>query len=324
MNTKVNIYACGGAGQNIGRSFLKHLNSTKLDGVEIEVFFADTSRANITEDTPDDRIMLVQKANGSGGLRKTNVPGIDDLIPEILHSYKPGDLNIVLHSAGGGSGGVLGTKLLSELLKRGELAVAFVVGSTTSLNEITNTVKTLQSYDNIAQIRKSPAVVYYRENGLAGRRSEVDNNIFNSIVMLSMFFATSNRELDLEDMRNFILYHRVTSFAPALVNLEFFFNEVNLPRQYRPFTVASLTNKGSDDPGLPFLVSYHPSGFLGENHSKSIGERLPVHAVVLNGAFEEIIERLNGMIEKFQSENAVIRQHRISDTDGGSDGVVVD
>ena len=100
--SKVNLYCAGGASANIGKHFVKYRGKKDAGFSELSTFFIDSSRSNLDEHIPDDAIYLVDGLDGSGKRRDSNYPILAEKAKEILHKFKPADLNIVLHSAGGG------------------------------------------------------------------------------------------------------------------------------------------------------------------------------------------------------------------------------
>ena len=147
------IYAAGGAATNIAARFNKMRDQTSPGFAKISTRFIDTSRSNIDTSIPDSDVYLFEGMDGSGKLRRSNYATISERSKEILHRFKPQDTNVVIHSASGGSGSTIGPVLVSELLERGENVVVVLIGSTGSLIETENSLKTLQSYEAISKLR---------------------------------------------------------------------------------------------------------------------------------------------------------------------------
>jgi cell division GTPase FtsZ len=160
----INVYACGGAGINLGSQLVKFNNRKDPGFAELKTFFIDTSKSNIQSNIPEDNIYLVDGLDGSGKKRDTNYVALAECSKEILHQFKPADINIVLHSASGGSGSVIAPILVSELLSRKSLTIVILIGSTSSRIEAENTSKTLKSYEMISHKRNMPVIAAYKEN----------------------------------------------------------------------------------------------------------------------------------------------------------------
>lgn len=100
--SKVNIYCSGGAASNIGKHFIKYSNQKSSGFAELNTFFIDASRSNIGNDIPEEITYIVDGLDGSGKRRDSNYKPLVECHKEILHKFRPADLNIVLHSASGG------------------------------------------------------------------------------------------------------------------------------------------------------------------------------------------------------------------------------
>lgn len=109
-NNPISLYACGGTATNIAKK-LHRDNSGANNGAGfgvISTFYIDTSESNVTKEVSESGSFFhisgteAEPINGSGMVRKANHKAIARCIPEILHTFKPGVLNIVLHSASGG------------------------------------------------------------------------------------------------------------------------------------------------------------------------------------------------------------------------------
>lgn len=97
------IYGCGGMGANQTASFLKHAGKFESGFGQISPFFLDTSNSNLRVlNVPEDHVYLIEGVDGSGKKRDSNYRAISERSKEMLHRFKPGDLNIVIHSASGG------------------------------------------------------------------------------------------------------------------------------------------------------------------------------------------------------------------------------
>ena len=187
------IYAVGGCGINIGRQAAAVSNEFS----EHDVFFVDTSESNLRKPGINrDKVFLFEGIDGSGKVRAENHKAIGKSVLKILEQFKPGKFNIIVNSASGGSGSIIGHSILAELKKRGEQVVMILIGSTASHIEIENTVKTLKSLDALADKVGSPVVMHYLENSATLDRKSIDANAAGAITMLLALFAGVHDELD--------------------------------------------------------------------------------------------------------------------------------
>ena len=324
--TTLNLYCAGGSAINLGRSFNQYRGQSNDGYADINTYFIDTSRSNMDPDVPEAATFLFDGVDGKGGsgkVRNANYPEIAERSPEILHKFKPSAVNVVLHSASGGSGSAIGPVLVSEMLARGEMVIVLMVGSTSSKKEIENTVNTFKSYESISAKRGAPVVAYYRENSTDMSRGEVDKQIQLALVLLATLFSGQNRELDMADLRNFINYQKVTSYAPHLVCLDFFSKEIKLEAGENLLTVASLTNQSAPTE-LSIPTEYQAVGFLPETMKDAIKLDLPVHACVLSGHFNTAMKRLENKLKVYSDlRTTVVEKSIVSASDSSTpDGLV--
>lgn len=319
--SKMALFACGGAGINIASRFIEFVDKKQKGFAEITPYFLDTSRSNIPSGTKEDFIYIVDGLDGSGKKRDSNYRIISERSKEMLHRFKPADVNVVIHSASGGSGSVIGPTIVSELLHREAQTIVIMIGSTDSRIEAQNTVNTLKSYEVISHKRDIPVISAYYENSEEMPRGVVDDKIKKIIVLLSGIFSGENLELDSADLRNFLNYPKVTSFKPKLSYLDFFSKEIIVSRDQSIVTVVSITdNKTSSSPNIP--VEYQATGFLSEEAAELIKIDLPIHAVVVSGFYQNIITKLDNRLQQIdESRNAFVEKsiidHDINSTDDG-------
>lgn len=289
------IYAAGGAATNVAARFNKTRDQVSPGFAKITSRFIDTSRSNIDPSIPDSDVYLFEGMDGSGKLRSSNYATIAERSKEILHRFKPQDTNIVIHSTSGGSGSTIGPVLVSELLARGENVVVLLIGSTSSRIETENTLKTLQSYEVIAQKRNKPVVAYYRENAQGMSRGEVDQQVYYTLLMLSVLFSGQNREMDSADLTNFLNYHNVTNYGPSLVGLDLFSKDITLKTNEVLMSVATLIdeNTSSDFSGL---AEYQTTGHMPEALKDNNRLELPLHIATIAGYFNSTVKRLQDRI----------------------------
>ena len=116
--TNTVVFSCGGAGINIGRQAAAVSNE----------FSEHLRKPGINRD----KVFLFEGIDGSGKVRAENHKAIGKSVLKILEQFKPGKFNIIVNSASGGSGSIIGHSILAELKKRGEQVVMILIGSTAS------------------------------------------------------------------------------------------------------------------------------------------------------------------------------------------------
>lgn len=317
---KLSLYGLGGAGSNLVSHFVKYKSKESAGFAEIVPYFVDTSKSNkLNPSIPEECIYYVDGLDGSGKKRDSNYEILAEKSKEILHHFKPSDINVLVHSASGGSGSVLGPILASELLHRGEMTIVVIVGSTGSKIETENTVKTLKSYEVISHKRQTPVIAFYRENSVDKPRGHVDSELQTAIVLLASIFSGANRELDMSDLRNFLNYTKVTSYSAKLSLLDFFSKEVSLSKGQSLVSLVSLVDdKTSPEVSIP--TEYQAVGFLPDASRELVNIELPIHASVISGYFNGVVQKLDERLEFFkEARNVVVEKSIVSDHHSSTD-----
>ena len=313
---KISVYAAGGAGINVCQHFTPFIGKQEEGFASIDITYIDTSRSNMNKNIGLENTYILEGLDGSGKVRAENHKQIAECVLDILQTHKPEDLSIVVSSTSGGSGSVIAPSLVSELLSRGKSVIVMMIGSNDSRIELENTIKTMKSYENISKMRKQPIAAMYFENSKSTPRAQVDKQIQVSIVMLSALFSRQNKELDSADLVNWLNYTKVTSYQPHLVMLEFFSSVIEVQKPAVVISVATLSVDGAEtSPGS--IVEYQCVGYMPEEAMKKIDTPHPIHAVLLDGVFNDTHKRLDKMLgELDEARNArIVRSTILSDND---------
>jgi hypothetical protein len=295
------LFACGGAGINIGSAFENFRGHVEPGMASISTVYLDTSRSNLKPNLAEDHIYILENANsdGSGKERRQNSGPIMKSVKEMLQKHKPGYVNVILSSASGGTGAVIAACLTNELLAKDEMVVNITVGVLDSGKEIENTLDTLRSYEGIVEKTKKSVVVAYFENNTETPPSKVDEKITELVSAISVIFSRQNEGLDTRDKYNFLNVDRMTSYKAHAVGLETYAGELNKDEHDATITVASaVTNK--DNRGIDFLVPYTCYGVLPAEISSEITSQSPIHLVTKAYPFNEISRTLRGHLNDMQ------------------------
>lgn len=311
--TVMRVFACGGFGVNVASALAKFEGKKNAGYADLSICYVDTSRSNLIgkDNIKEENVYILDNVDGSGKKRSQNYEVLSESAKDILHQYKPTDVNIVLHSASGGSGSVIGPILVSELLRRKDLVIPVIVGSNASRIEVENTIKTLKSYEIIAKKAGAPVVSMYRENSKETPRGTVDDDISTLIVLLAVLFSGQNHELDKADLNNFINYHNVTDFQPKLNYLDFWSKEVSLDKGCSLVSVATICD-GENNPELDTPVEYQAVGYIQDAHRDILSVKLPIHAGVVSGYFNQKITDLEARMSMFREARQVVVEKSIA------------
>lgn len=295
----IKLYACGGAGINIGSVFEGYRGHVESGMAGIDVVYLDTSDSNLKPNMPQDKIYLLEGdgIDGSGKDRKHNAPIIMKRGKEMLQKHKPGYVNVLLSSASGGSGAVIAASLTNELLADDQLVINITIGVPDSGTEIDNTLDTLKTFEGLVAAHKKAVTVAYFENSKETPPSKVDEKIMELITAISVLFSRQNEGLDTRDMYNFLNFDRRSSYKPHAAGLETFAGTLDAESHKDTITVASaVVNK--DQRGIDFLLPYTCYGIVPPAISSEITEQAPIHLVTKAFAFNGIAKRL----KKFQAD----------------------
>lgn len=303
----VRLYACGGAATNIVSELYSTLKQNSIEGLASpDIVFIDTSNSDLTESIEQAHFYhikgsIADPADGSGKERSVNIQPVMDEVPAILHAFPPAQLNIVVHSASGGSGGVIGASLVSEIYsqqKAKQNVIVIMVGSTTCKKEITNTIRTIQTYQNLADTYEKAVNALYYENGETATMGFNDKCIRLAILKLLTYWSGSNKGLDSQDLDHFLNYDKVTDYAPTLTAVRLFVEEPVKTEENQPVaSIMTLVTPGIDPhPGL--LVGYHTYGAIRNDVLDTLGLRAPIHAATVHGYFAEVVTQLEKLEER--------------------------
>lgn len=285
----VTLFACGGAGVNIAKNNLEPVReANELGMAAIQPVYIDTSHSN-GKGLPEEYTYIFEGMDGSGKVRAENYEEISKYTREILRKFPPSDLAIVLSSASGGSGSVIGPSLVSELHSNDIPVIVIAIGSTDSAQEIKNTLNTLKSYEGVAQKREKPVVMAYFENSRDNSRKVVDQGVTEIITALMTVFSRENSELDSKDLENFLNFTKAgltTSFkTPKLVGLKQLLNtqvqDMDDVTTGNVITMVSLLASG-EELHVDFKPDYQTVGYLPAGINSRLTEISPITFVTLS------------------------------------------
>jgi hypothetical protein len=230
---KTRIYFCGGTGLNIGSQFSM---------VHPDCSFVDTSRSNLSDNISPTDLFITEGTDGAGADRRYILPIVEPQIPSVLERFQPGDFNVVVFSAAGGSGSVIGPLLMRDLLTAGEAAVAVVIGADDSTTILTNTINTIKSLESMSIRAKAPLAMMYQENVNGVPFAEVDAVVLQALDAMVLLTNQNNDRLDTKDVSNWVQFHKLHPIAPQLCTLYVEFSRQDAAAILEPIAVASLFN----------------------------------------------------------------------------------
>jgi predicted aconitase with swiveling domain len=304
---RIVFYGAGGCGiNNVG-----YFNESKDNPAyaDIEVVYIDASHSNLREDFKDESVFILPDVDGSGKIRRENHREITKVIKQVLLQHEPGDFNVVVFSASGGSGSVIGPLIMSELLERGLSAVCMVVGSDESIITANNTLNTLKSLEAIAQRVKAPVVMYYEHNDRQRKRHEIDQQIQLAMSTLAVLANRTNREIDTKDISNWLYFNKTTTMTPQLAILDINTDAEEAIKIKNPISIASIYAH-EDIPLLTSIPEYHAAGYL-----RTAPEGFDqFHFIVSLDELANIYSQVKGTLEHYHDQrNGRVKQDSILD-----------
>lgn len=312
------IYACGGAAINITAA--QKDQHDQLGFSDLSVSRIDTSDKNIKPGMSPNSVYILENADGSGKERKHNYKAIVASLEQILAMHKPGDYNIVMMSASGGSGSVIGPVIIGELLKRKIPVVALVVGTIGSETETQNSINTLKSLAGVSEAQKAPLVMSYFPVNQHFDQREVDKQVLTTMTLLLNLFDSKNIEIDYKDIVNFLNYTNTRNTRPGLVGLETYNDdELQTIAGTSPLSMASVF-KDDNRPFLPVTPDYHATGTRDQD-MKDERMQFNAHYVITSAPVKMAFEDLNKRMKQITDQQHTRGQNfnLLGDGDQGDD-----
>lgn len=312
----VMIYACGGAGANISKRLEKFRGGNIPGLAQAKIAYINTSNSDYDDDVAHDAIYITEGTDGSGKDRGENNQLLKNAVPNILGTFKPADLNIVVTSGGGGTGGVAANHILNELTARGVPTIIIVIGSVGSAKEVNNTVNTLKSIERTCQVQQKPVVIQYYQNDTVTPKSMVDAAIEWSITRLLVLASGENKHFDAADLKNWLNYEKVSAVSPQLTTLDILSkSDLDTLQKSNLVTMAVLATSGMDTENDLF-IDYQATGYVGKDVFAPDEFKEPVYFVTKTGVVNTIDKKLKEILQQFKEvRGAAVRHTPIVDKD---------
>lgn len=265
------IYWCGGCGINLA-SIVDF--SEDKDSISVDSLLIDTSTSNYREDSGLD-FHLIPGVAGMGKSRGDALNITDDKIDAILQTHKPGTVNVVVCSGGGGSGSVIGYQIARDLLSRGLPVVTCIVASKESAKDTDNSYKSMLALNGLVKKVNRPVPYIYFENDASGNskregtgtRNEVDSQVAITLRSLAELVSEKHEEFDRKDFHNFLYYDTVTDIKPQLTEL-ILGTDINAIEALSGKVISIACTLADHDDAVPDLgQQYGIIGYYRENES---------------------------------------------------------
>lgn len=318
---KIKIYACGGPGINIV-SGIPGLGTDKAHE-SAERYYIDTSDANLRQNgisLSDKNVFKLDGVNGSGGVMGENKSAIADSIGDILSRFEPGELNIVVTAASGGSGSAFAAYLVKALLERDEAVILMLVGSFESNLRIKNTIAMVKSLNGICKVVDKPLLFTYRQN-VRPDDADVDDNIRSDIKSLCLLYSSGLTTIDTKDRYHFVRFEKVcekdhVAPMPHLLHIYAGDDSAMFEDIKQPIAVASVYSKNVRPEHLQFdiMPSYTTHGIM-QDSKLSVPS---LHYIVSRDVLDSIVGKLVKSQED-ANKNIAARQRKPIMDSGNTD-----
>lgn len=235
----IGVVGCGGCGTNI----IKALKLDKQYKDFIKEYIVDTSLSNVKGLEPHVEMEIIKtddKAIGSGRIRKTNVKEIQQNISKLKCITDNKDITIVIHSASGGSGSVIGPLVTKQLAINKKAFIVILVIDSVCKVSTNNTINTINSYKQMCEDENIYVPSFVISN-VAGKQI-VDESI---IYFLNNFVGA----MLLNEIEDTDLLNKLNFLRPNVINEDNVgFYEINMFN-----TIKDLEEVNENIHGLYFL-----------------------------------------------------------------------
>lgn len=339
MNNHIQIYALGGTGAVYAGPLYKLNKEASKDPLAPKIKVAFIDAGNGSYDGVDDRDYycikkfddngkLVQ-TKGSGQWRNENYEAAVASTPDIMLKFPPGALNIVVHSAGGGSGSAIVLPVVKHLLENNQLTLVYTPASTNTLRLAKNSRDTIQSLVNLVDETQFPMAIKTFINSEDGFGNN-EKKFIDTVYGLSGLFAQDLKHLDPADVRSFFDYTKLLKLEPQL--LSFAGPDQNSQIEIGDgYAVTALSLFRDKQNWLPecslrdknkriITPLFHKTG----HYDVEIGmeQTKDAHFVLVDGLVNDIMIRLNDAISSIERSHSAAMVPRIKPKPmGGSSAV---
>lgn len=339
----IRIFATGGAGVNIANRCLKGINQLKEGFSEIKIINIDTSINNVDRFDIDTEDFLKIESDsytskdiaGSGIERATNVDEIVKQTAKFLddlgiNKKVVGEYNIVLSSAGGGSGGVISSMIVKNLLDRNIPVLPIIIGDSSDVLINKNTYKTLASLEQISELTDKPIFINYLENSrtMNGTNSDsmlkVDKEITRFVTVFSAFASGINVDIDHQDI--YSIFHQEGNESEQIPSGLYSIKHIDTdskPEQLIKSRTLKLNDEGKK---LDLDCLSSKIGTAHPNVSEVFVKVNEIHLITESNTFGEIVEKLLSNIELGERMKAKLKTNSFKNnnfTSTGDTGLII-
>jgi len=337
IKSTITLHAVGGAGINISAEILKNYDFDNL--ANLEVLSIDSTDKTVQDyaDLKENFFRIESEKrtsrgiDGSGGERKSPelikqyAAAVKRYMDEFeLHKNNVNEFHVVIFSGSGGTGSTVGPLLIQELLQTNNVVLPIVIGDNSSLLFCNNTMKTLETLENLSSRNRValPAIIY--NNTIDGKTNRQTEKAINEKVgILSYLLGTTLsgkiRNIDNEDMRKFLQPTLFTSLyvKPGLYELSIKRHQLDAEDAFLVRTITA--DDVEEDVEINTAVLQAKTGYIIDSNIRELFDDLPINIFIRSESIYDIFEELEKEYDKLEQATKVkrrtLRSSRNSDED---------
>jgi len=212
------------------------------------------------------------------------------------------DYYIIVSSASGGSGSIMGVLLLKAMLEKDYNVIVVVVGDSSNLLSLNNTINAIASLQSIAKhSKKTVSIIYYNNtvNNLTSPSTEKDinNKISKMLTIISMFTSGTLQNIDHQDMNNFFRSDKYQTFrvAPGLYSIGVALSELD---DSNTIMARTIIDKDTKDINIKVPLLHNKVGYITKEYDEF--NTYPMFLILRKGIINEEIKYLKDEYEKLE------------------------
>jgi len=316
MKGNLHIIGLGGAGINITKYVADELKKLEETMAKVDDMYIDTTDKTIQNYRGKlDRFTKITSSkfdaielDGTGGERK-NVEVVEDITNNIAKFMNknlpnnPNDYYVLIASASGGSGSIISAILAKALRSKDYTTIVVLVGDSSNLLNINNTINTITSMQSIAKLTKTALPIVFFNNTVDGNTTPatekaVNDKILKMLSIISLFTSGCNQNLDHEDMRKFFNPNRYKTFNvnQGIYNLGAFDKELTDPNT---LLVRTLIKEGVDDIKIDAKILHNKVGVVCKKNEDFV-ENYPLFLTFRHNIMSKIVKDLKQEYEELE------------------------
>ena len=219
---KINIIACGGSAVNILEDIKAIDSELSLSIPDAKYYHLDSSTGNQAKSLQQGNEFIHIKSSdigetdlsGSGMLRSANSEHFKIGVSKFLNENKftkrdDNVLNIIIHSASGGSGSVIAPLIVLEMLKTDQNFLVVMVSDSSNLTYASNSRDTLLTYTAIAKGVDKTIPLYTIDNTNYKSLELANKQIAGFLLPFYIFCSDKLEDIDNADTFSLLASHRL-------------------------------------------------------------------------------------------------------------------